>query len=215
MQLNFMLQQSTGISGFYALLDLYLVLGVAVAAVVMGWFLFNIIRHRERAHMPINSHAEGKPETWKTALTMVMISVSILAVVETATLLSTGLIIAPKDPNAIHINVTARQFVFSFQYPNKTAVTFQDLWIPTGKNIILNITSRDVFHALGIRDLPSGPVSADAIPGEFNIAYIPAQQQTGTFTIFCFELCGSGHFTMHGTLHIVDPPTYSQLHYGG
>lgn len=214
MQLDFMLQQYTGI-GFYALLDLYLVLGVAVAAVVIGWFLFNIIRHRERAHMPINSHAEGKPETWRTALVMVMISASILAVVETATLLSTDLIIAPQDPSAIHINVTAQQFQFNFQYPNKTAVTLQDLWIPTGRNIILNITSRDVFHSLGIRDLPSGPVSADAIPGEFNIAYIPAQQQPGTYTIFCFELCGSGHFAMRGILHIVDPPTYSQLHYGG
>ena len=210
-----MLQLTNGIPGFYALLDLYLVLGVAVAAVVIGWFLFNIIRHRERAHMPINSHAEGRPETWKAALTMVLISASILAVVETATLLSTGLIIAPQDPNAIHINVTARQFVFSFQYPNKTVVTFQNLTIPTGRNIILNITSLDVFHSLGIRDLPSGPVSADAIPGEFNIAYIPAQSQTGTFSIFCFELCGTGHFTMHGSLHIVDPPTYSALHYGG
>ncbi len=209
------MQQPVGISGFYALLDLYLVLGVAVAAVVIGWLLFNIIRHRERAHMPINSHAEGKPETWKTALTMVMISASILAVVETGTLLSTGLVIAPQDPNAIHINVTAQQFFFNFQYPNKTANTNQDLWIPTGTNIILNITSRDVFHSLGIRNLPSGPVSADAIPGEFNIAYIPAQQQTGTYTIFCFELCGSGHFTMHGLLHIVDPTTYAQLHYGG
>jgi cytochrome c oxidase subunit II len=215
MQLDFMLQQSTGISGFYALLDLYLVLGVAVAAVVIGWFLFNIIRHREREHMPINSHAEGKPETWKTALTMVMISASILAVVETATLLSTGLVIAPQDPNAIHIKVTAQQFFFNFQYPNKTMNTNQDLWIPTGRNIILNITSKDVMHSLGIRDLPTGPVSEDAIAGEFNIAYIPAQQQTGTYTIFCFELCGLGHFTMHGLLHVVDPTTYSSLHYGG
>lgn len=215
MQLGFLLQQSASISGFYALLDLYLVLGVAVATVVIGWLLFNIIRHRERAHVPLSSHAEGKPETWKTALTMVMISATILAVVETGTLLSTGLVIAPQDPNAIHINVTAQQFVFSFQYPNKTVVTLQNLTIPTGRNIILNITSRDVFHSLGIRDLPSGPVSADAIPGEFNVAYIPAQQQTGIYSIFCFELCGAGHFTMHGFLHIVDPTTYAQLHYGG
>lgn len=215
MQAHLMLQQPTSLISFQALYDLYLILGVAVAVVVIGWFLFNIIRHRERAHMPINSHAEGKPETWRTALIMVMITASILAVVEAGTFLSTNLIIAPQDPGAIHINVTAQQFQFSFQYPNKTAVTLYDLWIPTGRNIILNITSRDVFHSLGIRALQSGPVSADAIPGEYNIAYIPAQQQVGSYLIFCYEYCGSGHHTMHGILHIVDPTTYAQLHYGG
>lgn len=215
MLLGFALQLFPGLSTFQALFDLYLVLGVAVAVVVIGWLLFNVIRHRERAHMPINSHAEGKPETWKTALTMVLITASILAVVEAGTFLSTGLIIPPQDPNAIHVTVTAQQFQFSFRYPNKTAVTVRDLWIPTGRNIILNITSIDVFHSLGIRDLASGPVSADAIPGEFNIAYIPAQQQVGNYAIRCFELCGSGHFQMFGTLHIVDPSTYAQLHYGG
>ena len=215
MQLHYMLQQTTSPISFQALQDLYIFLGVAVGIVVIGWLLFQVIRHRERANMPIKSHTESKPETWKTALTMVMITASILAVVETGTFLATNLVIAPQDPNAIHINVTAQQFQFTFQYPNKTAVTQYDLWIPTGRTIILNITSRDVFHSFGIRDLQSGPVSEDAIPGEYNIAYIPAQQQVGTYLIFCYQLCGAGHSGMHGVLHIVDPTTYAQLHYGG
>lgn len=196
------------------LFDLYLILGTAVAVVVIGWLLFNIIKHRERAHVPLNSHAEGKPETWKTALVMVLITASILATVEIGTFLSTGLVIAPQDPDAIHINVIAHQFEFDFRYPNGN-LTLRDLVIPVGRGILLNITSLDVFHSLGIRDLPSGPVSGDAIPGEYNIVYIPPQQQTGTFAIRCYELCGVGHYTMIGKLTIVDPSNYAQLHYGG
>ncbi len=215
MQVDFLFQQFPALSSYQMLFDLYLALGTAVAVVVIGWFLYNIIRHRERVHVPINSHAEGRPETWKTALSMVLVTASILAAVEVGTFLSTNLIVPPQTTNAIHINVIAHQFQFDFQYPNKTAITQFDLWIPTGREIILNINSSDVFHSFGVYDLPTGPVKADAIPGQYNTAYFPAQQQTGTYTIRCYELCGSGHSFMVGKLHVVDPGAYAQLHYGG
>ncbi len=209
MVLNFFVQLPTTVAIFRPLFDLYLVLGVAVGVVVMGWLLVNMIRHRERPNRPPTPRKATRPETLRGALLMILITASILATVEIGTFLSTGLLIPPKNSDPIHIDVIAHQFEFDFRYPHGN-ITLFNLIVPAGEEIIFNITSKDVFHSFGIPDLN---IKADAIPGQLSSAYIIVPQPAD-YQIRCYELCGAGHSFMIGTLHVVDPARYAALNYG-
>jgi cytochrome c oxidase subunit 2 len=112
---------------------------------------------------------------------------------------------APSSPNTLHINVIAHQFAWTFVYPNGF-VSEDVAVVPANAIVILNVTSRDVYHQFGI---PYFRVKTDAIPGRSNAIWIQTTQ-VGNFTIQCFELCGAGHATMIGTLSVLDPATFSQ-----
>lgn len=101
----------------------------------------------------------------------------------------------PKD--AIPINVTARQWSWSFEYENgKTASTLE---IPFGKPVKLNITSVDVVHSLFI---PAFRVKEDAVPGRKTYLWFKPEK-IGTFDLFCTEYCGVQHAKMITKVNVV------------
>lgn len=200
-------------STFDFLFNWYLFFGAGAAVVVIGMLVLFMIRYRARGKdsTPIRHKTEG----WKIVLVTVMITLSILTAAEYQTFASFGNIEIPSTPDAVHINVVAFQWGWNFTYPNgKFAVTTLDqpLTVPVGKVVVLNITSRDVFHSLGITMFGE---KEDAIPGRFNQMWFEATQ-TGTFpyAIRCFELCGAGHAFMIGNLSVVDDATW-QAQFGG
>lgn len=101
------------------------------------------------------------------------------------------------DPNALHVNVTAQRFFWSFNCTSGCGVAGV-LTVKAGTVVILNITSIDVFHSFGIPDLR---VKADAIPGKFNLVWFEVMtpgmcSATVPCRIQCYELCGPGHAFM-------------------
>ena len=103
-----------------------------------------------------------------------------------------------EDP--LEIQVVAEQFRFTYVYPDGT--TTEELRIPKDRPILVNVTSQDVMHNFGIRELR---VKADAIPNQYNEAWFQAEE-TGTYEAICYELCGVGHSSMRGEEVIVMEP---------
>jgi len=69
------------------------------------------------------------------------------------------------------------------------------------------VTSRDVWHNFGASELR---IKSDAIPGETNTNWfsvsseeVAAQGGEATYTVECFELCGSGHSAMKGQITVI------------
>ncbi len=83
-----------------------------------------------------------------------------------------------------------------FSAPGKPSCIFG---VPVGYNIRVNVTSADVFHNFGVIAFS---VKADAYPGHVNDIWFNADQ-TGNYTIQCYELCGSGHAFMIATLDVM------------
>lgn len=103
----------------------------------------------------------------------------------------------PED--ALQVNVTAAQFAWTFQYPDGNR-TFDELTVPAGRGVVLNVTSRDVIHSLFI---PEMGIKIDATPGRENqVVFQPLR--SGTFQGRCAEHCGVGHTDMLFTLTVLD-----------
>ncbi|MDA4123835.1 MAG: cytochrome c oxidase subunit II [Thaumarchaeota archaeon] len=200
------------------LFNWYLFFGVGAAVVVISLLVFFMYRYRYRGESgPPPVH---KTEGWKIVLVTVLISISVLTAAEYQTFASFGNIEMPSQCSAIPdpcvtIRLSAFQWGWNFTYPDgKFAVSTQNqpLTVPAGTIVIMNITSKDVFHSFGI---PMLDVKEDAVPGKVNQLWFMASN-TGFYTdaIRCFELCGVGHAFMLGNVSVIDAATW-QTQFGG
>jgi cytochrome c oxidase subunit II len=93
-------------------------------------------------------------------------------------------------PNAMPVNVIARQWSWLFKYENGKQSDV--LRVPIGKPVKLILTSQDVIHSLFI---PAFRIKEDCVPGMKTHLWFNANE-AGTYNIFCTEYCGAGHSHM-------------------
>lgn len=99
--------------------------------------------------------------------------------------------------DTLDINVTARKWDWSFQYPNG-AISDQ-LHIPIDQPVRLRMRSEDVLHAFYV---PAFRAKTDIVPGRVNVLWFEAILE-GKYDLFCAEYCGDQHSEMikrHGVV---------------
>lgn len=72
------------------------------------------------------------------------------------------------------------------------------LHLPVNKDIIVELSTRDVIHSFSI---PVMRVKQDAIPG-IRIPTWFTPIKTGSWEIACAQLCGNSHYEMKGYVHV-------------
>ncbi len=90
------------------------------------------------------------------------------------------------------IVIIARQWWCDMRYPNYKVAAANELHIPVGKKLLMQIESGDVVHDWWVQSL--GP-KIDAIPGQTNYAWISADKP-GVYLGACAEFCGAEHAWM-------------------
>jgi cytochrome c oxidase subunit 2 len=116
------------------------------------------------------------------------------------------------DPRTIRVEVQARQWGWDFRQtgPDRKfntaddVVTFNDLRIPVGAPIYVQLAAVDVLHSLY---LPNFRQKMDAIPGMVNALWFEAKE-TGDFDIACAQHCGVNHYLMRGQITVLEPLDY-------
>jgi cytochrome c oxidase subunit II len=107
----------------------------------------------------------------------------------------------------LHINVTAQQYEWTFNYPqpNGKVVSSKVLVVPVNRQLDLKLTSLDVLHSFWVpewrikRDLvPKGPGGNDV-----DDSVVVTPDKVGTYNVVCTELCGFGHATMRALVKVV------------
>lgn len=188
---------------YQSLLNWYLLFGSGAAVIVIGLLVYLAIRYRHRGDSkdPPN---EGSSSGWKVALITALITGSVLTFAEYQTFAHMSNVVVPKENDALYIHVLAFQWGWNFTYPNGKYV-LSNLTVPAGRTIVLNITSRDVFHTFGI---PGLAVKMDAIPGRVTQLWFMVPQP-GVYTIRCYELCGAGHAFMIGHLIVLNQTAWN------
>jgi cytochrome c oxidase subunit 2 len=78
--------------------------------------------------------------------------------------------------------------------------------LPIGKKIKVNITAADVIHAWVV---PSLGVKTDAVPGRMNAVWFRADKE-GVFYGQCSELCGKDHAYMPIAVRIVSEEKFKE-----
>ena len=95
------------------------------------------------------------------------------------------------DPNALIVKVTGQQWSWSFEYPSY-GVTANELHLPVGKQVLLQMTSRDVIHSFWV---PEFRPKQDLVPGRITQLRI-TPTVVGNYKVRCAELCGTSHAYM-------------------
>lgn len=119
-----------------------------------------------------------------------------------------------QPPPDIEVAVTGKQFNWIFTYPGQDGklgtvddVTIEsELHVPVDKVVRLTLTSQDVIHSFWV---PNLRLKQDVVPGRHIPIWFKATK-VGTWEIACSELCGFGHYSMHGTLVVHDPAEYAR-----
>ena len=89
--------------------------------------------------------------------------------------------------------MTGHQWWFEFEYPHpdgeSSVITANELHIPVGEVVNINLDSKDVLHSFWIPKL-AGKV--DLVPGNNNFMWIQADE-AGEYLGQCAEFCGEAH----------------------
>lgn len=206
----------------------FIVMGaVFVAAQLSLGLLVWMYRDRKDARKAEYSHGNIKLEIVWTILTAVLfvglnlMSSSIWASER----------FRPAGPQALRVEVTGMQFVWYFRYPgpdgkfgatkpeledastggegalgldpadpaSKDDVVSGILYLPVNREVEVILRSHDVIHSFFV---PSMRFKQDAVPGlAIHMHFTPVQ--TGDYELACAELCGMGHYKMHGIVKVV------------
>ena len=135
---------------------------------------------------------------------------------------------APEQGEALRVRAIGEQYAWNFHYPGKDGkfgrqkaslvsasnplgldpadensgddvVSKNELFAVNHRPIVVEITSKDVIHAVSIKHMR---IAQDAIPGtKVPIWFRPVK--AGKYEIVCAQLCGGGHYAMRSHL-IVD-----------
>jgi cytochrome c oxidase subunit II len=214
---------------FDSLLNWYLLFGIGAAVIVITLLTVFMIRYRDRGEKtPMPKH---KVEGWKIVLVTVLISVTVLTTAEYQTFSSFSNIEIPSNATCmadtgspcVQIQLLAYQWGWNFTYPDGKFM-LNNLTVPAGRDVVINITSRDVFHSFGLDMLAE---KEDAIPGRTNQLWFDVPtvsvsappdvpivcNSAGTSCLYvnaikCFELCGVGHATMWANFSVITQATW-------
>jgi cytochrome c oxidase subunit II len=112
----------------------------------------------------------------------------------------------------VNLVITASQFNWEVRYPGADGkpdtaddvVLNNEMHVPVGKPVRIQLRSKDVIHSFF---LPNMRLKQDAVPGLTIPLWFEATR-TGDFEIACAELCGFGHYTMHGVLTVHSAEEY-------
>ncbi len=114
------------------------------------------------------------------------------------------LTVAPDD--VIEIHVTAKKWLWEFEYPETGMKSVNDLVVPVGKAVKLVMTSKDVLHSFYI---PNFRIKRDLVPNRYSNLWFEATK-IGRFQVFCTEYCGDAHSTMYGNLIVKSMEDYNE-----
>jgi cytochrome c oxidase subunit 2 len=183
----------------------YVVLGFtgAIFILVEGLLVAFIVKYRSR----------GRPRTVEGAqvhghsrleLIWTVVPVLILAVIATVVFIELpGISDAPAASNPLRITVEGHQYYWQFDYPNG-ARTINDLYVPTGRVVDLEVVSSDVIHSWWI---PALGGKIQAIPGVTNHTWFKAEAP-GSYVGQCAELCGLYHEAMSSRVIVTNEAAY-------
>jgi cytochrome c oxidase subunit 2 len=101
--------------------------------------------------------------------------------------------LSPQDEDtALTIEVTGHDWWWEVTYPDTNAVTANEVHIPAGRPVTLELTTDDVLHSFWV---PRLQAKTDMVPGTTNTMSIEASRP-GVYRGQCAEFCGLQHANM-------------------
>jgi cytochrome c oxidase subunit 2 len=119
---------------------------------------------------------------------------------------SLDMLTPPLDATRNTYKATAKQWNWTFAYPNHPTPSYNEVWLQVGKPVQFACESLDVLHAFFV---PSMRVKRDVIPGRFQTVWF-TPTQLGDYHLFCAEYCGEDHSKMYAQVHVVTAEEFAK-----
>lgn len=181
--------------------------GIMVGVFLVVIIIYTIVLARFRRkkgdnHIPEQVEGSKKLETVWTVIPIILVLImGIPTVVYTFDLADTS-----EASSTLNINVTGHQYWWNFEYEDHNVTTSQDLYIPVGEKVYVNMLSSDVIHSFWV---PTITGKMDVNPENVNTMYIEAYEE-GVYWGKCAELCGPSHSLMDFKVIAVSPEEFDQ-----
>lgn len=181
--------------------------GIMVGVFLVVIIIYTIVLARFRRkkgdnHIPEQVEGSKKLETVWTVIPIILVLImGIPTVVYTFDLADTS-----EASSTLNINVTGHQYWWNFEYEDHNVTTSQDLYIPVGEKVYVNMLSSDVIHSFWV---PTITGKMDVNPENVNTMYIEAYEE-GVYWGKCAELCGPSHSLMDFKVIVVSPEEFEQ-----
>jgi cytochrome c oxidase subunit 2 len=169
-----------------------LAVGVAIYLAVLA--LGVVAVRRTRSGAPPSARLV---EVWLPAGTAALSAAAVVGLAALTLASVDGL--APR-PAAFTVQVISHQWWWEVRYPAHDVVTANELRLPVGESVRLELTSPDVIHSLWVAPLHG---KVDHVPGRVNTLTVEAGR-AGRHYGLCAEYCGLHH--AHMTLTVVTEP---------
>jgi cytochrome c oxidase subunit 2 len=201
--------QARSIDGLW---NVFLVVSVVVWAAVVVIHVVAMVRaRRQRRHWGDAEPAYSYPPPTRRLIGVVIGAVAITVLTLGALLIDTlgtgnALAALDDDPAPLTIKVTAHQWWWELSYAPDAAPTANEMHIPVGRTVRLELTSADVIHSFWV---PSLHGKRDVIPARTNLLLLRADQP-GVFRGPCAEFCGLQHANMTLTVVAESPAEFER-----
>ena len=192
---------------------------LVIFIIVGGVLAYTTVKFRAKSDA--DEHAEPPEQGHGNPLIELgLIGASVLALVIIAVPTLKGIwytydVPAEQKASAYEINATGYQWWFKFEYPTEQAaldanskmplVTANELVIPAGRPVRINLRTVDVIHSFWVPKL-AGKV--DIIPNRANFLWLQADKP-GYFWGQCAEYCGESHAVMRFRVVALGPKDFN------
>lgn len=164
-------------------------LAVIVFLLVQGALIYTVIRFRARPGAPDPKPIHGHT-TLEIGWTLAPAFIISLIAIPTVREIWQEALAEPENP--VVVDVIGHQWWWEFNYPALGVRTANELHLPQGRPVVLNMTSADVIHSFwapglaGKRDVMMGRTT--------RLSFTP--DSTGEYMGQCAEFCGESHANM-------------------
>jgi cytochrome c oxidase subunit 2 len=167
-----------------------------VFCVVIGMLLYGIFRRRKTEHVDKRSADTAVILLGIVAPTIILVTVFVVS------LRDLDAVSSPAKTQAMVVDVIGHDWWWEVRYPEQQVETANEIHIPTGRPVLLHLSTGDVIHSFWVPQLSQ---KMDMIPGKVNRLLLQADR-SGIYRGQCAEFCGLEHARM-SFLVIADPPS--------
>jgi cytochrome c oxidase subunit II len=170
--------------------DLVFPIATVVFILVNALIIYVIVKFRARSDddQPVQVHGNAKAEIgWTIAPALILAVIGVFTVVTVFDINKRA-----DGAEVLQVKVIGHQWWWEYEYPEEDIITANELVIPAGRQVQLEMTSADVVHSFWPPKL-AGKV--DVVPGRINYMTIQADKP-GDYSGQCAEYCGLSHANM-------------------
>ncbi|HUF13301.1 MAG TPA: cytochrome c oxidase subunit II [Longimicrobiales bacterium] len=172
---------------------------MAILLIVEAVLIYILIRFRARPDAPEPKHIHGNTLVEIVWTVIPAIIVAVIAIPAVGAIFELQ---RPQDEGAFVVDVIGHQWWWEFRYPElEGVVTANEMHVPVGRMVYLNMRSADVIHSFwiprigGKRDVNPVPATREAEPERLNHLQFRVNQ-AGAYDGQCAEYCGDSHAIM-------------------